>query len=498
MPDIRFDVSNPQTPDAGPVIYISTDADKWGRLTITLTNTRTDNSDVRLDPGGVLQIYFEMLVLADIKRIKVPDDSAWAGGPDATGGHIELHPKSAITIPSQTSISLELHDVLGETPRQGKFRFYYPSHGIRNVVIQGFVQRPPTAGNQWGLACTLDPRPEYQGQGSSVYVTAPGRPDIANYLLVHLYRSAGGTLPSAGTPQLSFSFLTGDDDLALCSEDRLKKVAAKIKGQRPAGRWKDPAANSQGDDIIWTVAPTDGGGDLFPEGGLLTLEFDNIVTNLPAGGGTYLFIQYSGLTGYDDGYIQAPLNKAAPVPYVRDFHAEAAGQRVAYGGQVPYGQLTLRWDVFAAEDCLVGVTGQSTGPFALIGSGSFASTVAAPSYTLVARVGGQDYPQPPLIFQLTLPSASPHAYVTMDWSGWDPAYTVHLKWSTSNAASCSVTHPDWGFISSDLSGTWQKDGFYGNGTVADGDQFQKLFKIEVTNPAGTTSTQSNVPYDASS
>src|ERR1700736_250509 len=119
MTDLRFDVSNPQTPDAGPVIYISTDADKWGRLTLTLTNTRTDNSDVTLDPSGVLQIYFEMLTPADIERIKVPDDSAWAGGPDVTGGHLELHPKNPIVISSQQSVSLELHDVLGETPRQG-------------------------------------------------------------------------------------------------------------------------------------------------------------------------------------------------------------------------------------------------------------------------------------------------------------------------------------------------------------------------------------------
>src|SRR4030081_3385442 len=98
MPDpLRFDVSNPQTPDAGAVIYISDDADKWGRLDITLTNTSTDNSDLKLDPGGVLQIYLEMLTPDDIKNITLPADSPWAGGPDTTHRHLELHPRQTIT-----------------------------------------------------------------------------------------------------------------------------------------------------------------------------------------------------------------------------------------------------------------------------------------------------------------------------------------------------------------------------------------------------------------
>ena len=125
MPDpIRFDVSNPQTPQAGAVVYISDDTGKWGRLDITLTNPSTDNSDLKLDPGGVLQIYLEMLTPDDITNITLPADSAWAGGPDTTNRHLELHPKQTITIPSQNSISIELHNVLGHTPRQGKFRFY--------------------------------------------------------------------------------------------------------------------------------------------------------------------------------------------------------------------------------------------------------------------------------------------------------------------------------------------------------------------------------------
>jgi hypothetical protein len=434
MTDLRFDVSNPQTPDAGPVIYISTDADKWGRLTITLTNTRSDNSDITLDPGGVLQIYFEMLTPADIERIKVPDDSAWAGGPDATGGHLELHPKSTITIPSQTSISLELHDVLGETPRQGKFRFYYQSLGIRNVVIQGFVQRPPDGdGKQWSLAWMLDPRADYQNQGNTVYVTAPGTPDIANYLLVHLYRSAGGTLPSAGTPQLSVSFLTGDGDLALCSQDRLKNVTARIKHESPSGRWKDPAADSQGDDIVWTVSPTDGGGDLFPEGGLLTLEFDNIITDLPAGDAV-MFIQYSGLTGYDDGYIQVPVLKIDPVLFLRSLAGYSGGAKVETGGTVNYGPLTLAWEVVAADEVVLrdAVTGTAVDPpFHPKDSTTLNAAIPKLSYELIPRVDGVDQPRYGIDFSVAPATAAV-------WLAPGRDSDVVAQWEASQGSHCTL------------------------------------------------------------
>jgi hypothetical protein len=397
---VRIDVFNPQTPNAGPVIYISNDAAKWGRLSITLTNQRTDNSDIKLAPDGVLTIYCEMLTPDEIKAITVPDDSAWAGGPDATNRHLALHPKQTITLPSQSAITIELHNVLGRTPRQGKFRFYDSALGIRNAVVQGFVQRPPADGaSQWGLACILDPRLEYQNQGNTIYLTGSGKPDIANHLLVHLYRGAGGTLPSAGTPRLSVSFLTGDGDLALCSEDRLKTVTASIQDQVPQGRWKSPAAQAQGEDTVWTIAPADGGGDLFPENSLLILRFDSIVTDLPPGNST-LFIQYSGLSGYDDGYIQVPLSKTTAVPYVRYFRAKADGKDVGANATIDFAPLILEWDVFAAESCLLKGDDETQ-----------AKTVArVDSKPLVPRPF-QSYALQPQIGSDTLPGAEVRFYV---------------------------------------------------------------------------------------
>jgi len=73
--------------------------------------------------------------------------------------------------------------------------------------VQGFVQRPPEdAAKQWNW---LHPRPARRISESRPhrYVTAPGKPEIANYLLVHLYRTPAH-IAVRRTPQLSFSFLT--------------------------------------------------------------------------------------------------------------------------------------------------------------------------------------------------------------------------------------------------------------------------------------------------
>jgi hypothetical protein len=355
-----------------------------------------------------LQVYFEMLLPDDIKNIRLADDSDWVGGPVSTNRHVELQPKGPgpIVLPSGTSITIELQDVLGQAPRQGKFRFYVESLGIRNAVVQGFVQRPPgDAAKPWGLACILDPRQQYQNQGNTVYVTRSGRPEIANHLLVHLYRSAGDTLPSAGTPQLSFSFLTGDDDLALCSDERLKAVTASIWKQRPQGRWKEPAKDAQGADWIWTVDPADSGGDLFPEDGLLTLRFDNIVTDLPPGD-SILFIHYTGLTGYDDGHLQVPISKNNPVPYLNYFRAQAKGDIVAADATIDFLPLTLEWDVFAADSCLLQGDDESEArPVNVSGSKPL---VARPfqTYTLQPQIGSQTLAGTDVRFYVTPPVAS--------------------------------------------------------------------------------------------
>jgi hypothetical protein len=433
---IRFDVSNPQTPDAGAVIYISDDAATWGRLDITLTNTSADNSDLKLDPSGVLQIYLEMLTPDDIKSITVPDGSAWAGGPDKTNRHLELHPKQTITIPSQSSISIALQNVLGHAVRQGKIRFFDTSLGIQNVVVQGFVQRPPAGeAQQWGLACNLVSRVDYQSRGDTIYVTA-GALAIENYILVELYHQAGGTLPSAGTPQLSISFLTGNDDLALCSEDQLKQVAASIANQNPDGRWASPAMDSQGEDTLWTVSPTGGAGDLFPADGVLTLRFDGIVTDLPAGGSAAMFIQYSGLTGYDDGYFVVLLTKTTPVPYLRSFVAYYDNTKVGTGATVHYGALKLGWEVFAADaavlrDETIGPSGDQT--FKATDTSTMQAVTAKASYQIIPRAAGVDHPE--YGGELDLLVASPTATIRAQ-----PAQTanVTVSWQCTEGSHCTL------------------------------------------------------------
>jgi hypothetical protein len=67
-----------------------------------------------------------------------------------------------------------------------------------------------------------------------------------------------------------------------------------------------------------------------------------------------VFVQCGGLPHYNDCLLPvATLSKAAPVPYVRDFHAAAAGKPIGYGETINFAVLKLAWNVFAAETCLL-------------------------------------------------------------------------------------------------------------------------------------------------
>jgi hypothetical protein len=406
MPDpIHFDVFNPQTPAAGPVIYISDDPDKWGRLTLVLSNTRTDNSDIKLDPGAVLQVYFEMLTPDDIGNIKLPDGSDWAGGPVDANRHVELKPKAPITLPPNASIEIELHGVLGRTSRQGKFRFYEQSLGIKNAVVQGFVQRPPgETPKAWPLNFVLDPRQEYQNRGDTVYVTASGKAGLANFLLLHLY-CAVGTIPSAGSPQISVGFLTGNAPLALCSDEAIKGVTASIAQQIPGDRWNSPGTDDTSEDRVWNIAPVAGGGDLFAEDGLLMLRFDNIVTGLAPGPAT-LYIHCTGLNGYDDSHFQQQLTRTEPVPCLRYFRARANGNILQADATTDFVPLSLEWDVFAADGCLL--QGDDEPQAAPVGLAGNKPLVARPfqKYTPTPVVGNVGYFGWDLQFHVTKPVAS--------------------------------------------------------------------------------------------
>jgi hypothetical protein len=508
---VGFQLTNLQTPNAGPVIYLGLDIVKdapWGRLSFQIVNNSEGSDSIQLDPSSLLKIYLDTLLCDDeITRMKLPAGSQWTGGPvtDDLGVHLELRPSQVIILPPGESLAfpIEIDNALASAVATGRMYFYYTNFSGApdgRTSIPCFVHNPPVDGNaQWQLSCETVPRPDYPDGGDTIYVTMAGAGDIANYVMLNVYHAGDGTLPlpAGATPQLTLSCLTGDDDSALCSDDRLKAVDASLYQQVPDGRWRDPQKNTQQAYTTWSIVPTPQEGDLFPVDGVLMLRFDNIVSDLPANSAPApVFIHHTGLPGFDDGYFPLMLSKVSPVPMVRDFYAEWGGQRIPDESTVQYGQVVLQWDVFGANDCIVGPTGQTGTVYPVNDSMSAPTETSELSYTLVARANGREYPQPPIAFQLAKPTSAA-IQATFEYVDTEQklaarsqrrlryAWTLTVSWTSTGAASSIVSNPSLGTLS-----TSPNDKFVmsaSSNSITDLPWLGQAFQIDALNAAGDIS-----------
>jgi len=438
---VGFDVQNLNPGGGGPVVYISSDP-QWGRLSFLMQNNTT--GPIQLDTTSLLKVNLsQFLTGAEVAQITVVGPG-WTGGPAADGTHLELHPAQPLTLQPNTPIRIEVDGALAAgTPTSGKFRFEYSGFvGVRDggQNVPGFRQNPPSVANKdWPLGYGFGARPEYTGQGDTIYVTPwqvpAGATGIINYFVLQLNNtdSAPLSLPSGASPMFTISFVSGDTDLSLCSDDQIKVVNVSVVQSDPNHTWITPK-NDQTPQPVWTITPKQGNANLFDAGGILGLRFDNLVTNLPSGPGSPVFIQYAGLPGYNDGYTALVLQKTAPVPYVISFEASAGATPLPCGSKVNYGQdVTLRWNVFAAKSCMLVGLPNLFGPV-----DSFTVKALPPSQTdsqITYQLGTPETEESLDYLQFTL--NPPAVTLTADQSLVDPGALVTLTWRA-----------DWGDLNS--------------------------------------------------
>jgi hypothetical protein len=363
---VSFTVENLGSPDLDPVVYISQDA-QWGKLSLAIRNNSGDNV-VHVDTGSLLTVRLDSLLsTAEIGAIpKQPDTSDWEGGPVARDNTVllELRPRRRIAIRPSDSITIEIDDVLASGAMTTGF-FVFAWSGFQPVAdgsqrVTMFRHRPPVPGQSpWPLAVSLAPRAEYGNVGDIVYVTpwtvTSEKPAIENDFVLQLTNQGSRlALPDEATPSLVISFITGEGESALCSDDQLKDVNAVVTQDDRTAQWNKPGKDTSGPAAIWTITPEPGSSYLFDEGGIVRLRFDTLRTQAEVDTGSPVFVQCGGLPHYNDCLLPvATLSKAAPVPYVRDFHAAAAGKPIGYGETINFAVLKLAWNVFAAETCLL-------------------------------------------------------------------------------------------------------------------------------------------------
>jgi hypothetical protein len=445
---IGFAIANAASAQGNSVVYISDDP-RWGTLTLTLQNNTS--AGIRLDAAStVLKLFVApLLINAEIRKIELvsPD---WAmeflsNSGDQLYLELKFAAASPVIVAAGQTVAIQFKNVLASgSSGPGRFLAKYngfkpAKDGSQRIPVQR--QLPPDQAKDWPVTPGFRSRDEYGGssdQGKSIYVTpwpAPSPADaISNNLVLEIETSETLTF---GTPKPSIfvSFLSGDGEASLCSDDDITSMIADID-QSP-GTW-GVSKQATADLPVFTVLPGADTGSFDPAGGPLAIKFSNLISMLPPDKSSLIFVQCTGLSdhGYNDTVFVQFIDKVSPTPREISFVAYDGNTPVPQGGTVGYGDVTLKWDVFAAQLCLVEETGNV---------GKAVDTLVVPAdnplmqYHLQPQVGTQQFGNYLFSFNVTPPNvgvltASPNAVA--------PGGASTLLWSCSNGASVQVKRGD--------------------------------------------------------
>jgi hypothetical protein len=439
---IGFAIANAADPQGHAIIYISDDP-RWGTITLTLQNNTS--TGITLDAAAtVLKLY----VTPGVKQIELASPDWAMSFLSDKGGQLCLQLKFAapsVVVAVGQTVAIQFKNVQ-TSGSSGPGRFLAEYSGFKPVKdgsqrIPVLRQLPPDQAKNWPLTLGFQSRDEYGGshdQGNSIYVTpwsvtSPADAISNNFVL----EIATSEILTFGTtkPSIFISFLSGDGDAALCSDDDIKSMMADID-QSP-GTWGVPKQGTA-DLPVFVASPGADNGSFDPAAGPLAIRFSNLISMLPPDKSSLIFVQCTGLSdqGYNDTVFVQFIGKVSPTPCVTSFVAYNDGTLVPQGGTVGYGQVTLKWNVFAAQLCLVEETGHV---------GKAVDTLVVPAdkpltqYHLQPQVGTQQFGNSLFSFNVSppnvgVPTAAPNAVA--------PGGASTLSWSCSNGASVQVKRGD--------------------------------------------------------
>jgi len=437
---IGFDVVNAH---GDGIVYIAND-ERWGQLTLRMQNN-TDASVTLGAASSLLKLYlWPLLTSEEIGKITL-GTPGWKLGrvSEQQQIHLEIGPAGPLTVEPGERISIQIEGVLASgVATAGRFLVQYSGLGnLKNGEqrIPVMRQLPPDQGKTWPLTLGFRSRAEYGGssdQGNAIYVT-PWQTDasIDNNFVIEIV--ADQTVPFAGqTPTIIISFLSGDSDASLCSDAEIEIMIAGIDQSPGDDPWvvtKDTTTPLP----VFNARPKSGT-EAFDTAGPLGIKFSNLASTLPSGKASLVFVQCTGLDTYDDYVGVHNLDKLDPVPVVNSFAAYDGSDVVAQDGTVDYGQVTLKWDVFAAQQCLVKES-------RFVGKAYDSMLVPANrsqmAYTLIPLIGTKQFTKEPGLvqFNVAAPKVGPCA---VSPATVPPGGASTLSWSCSNADHVQVKRSD--------------------------------------------------------
>jgi microcystin-dependent protein len=352
---LGFDVRNA---DQKASAWISSDPTK-NVLTLTVTN-RT-SSDLKLTPGapvaepppesGPTSLYFSFgdLVPPDqIAQVKVAAagwQAQYFADPAPT---LALTPARAGTVlASGSSISFTITNLtVAGPPRPSALTIDYYGMGELDESSGGapvLVANPPVAHRQLdrsGFAMVSD---------STVFIAVNAQSPIENTLVFSISNPsptdplvAKDAVTGPNPPVFLVSFVAGDAPGygALSTLERVRNIKIGV-AQIYQDKWSVDQPDESDPVPKWKLKPLTQ--EILGIGAAASVEFriSELVTGLKPGV-THIYLQYSGIPGYDDGYVTFQIEKQMPSPGILQFLSTTPAT-IRRGDAV-----TLAWQTFDA------------------------------------------------------------------------------------------------------------------------------------------------------
>ncbi len=428
------------------VIYVTQDASK-NTLDLTLTYTGdtpitlvggTPVAEATLPPTGPTSLYFtvsRVLTAAEFAAIVVTPPTGWQV---ALIDSWVLTPIADIVLQPGASIVFALGGITASGQiGPGSFNvdsYNFPQIADNGVQLPLSLQALPNAHKRLADAMST----AFVG-GNQVYIDTDDVNSIPSNTLVLQFDNLTtaplvppGTPP--GSPAFYLSFVSaqkGPGYGALTTIDNLKNVRVQL-AQDYGTDWQ-VQDHSQDSPPYWAIIPQSP--EILGTQATAIAEFriTRIVTDFPPSS-TNLYVQSSGIPGYDDASITLSISKVVPALAIQNLYAET--------DNVPSGSVVdLDWATFNATRCAISPIdgGEAKAPTQ---SNGFPVPVArTTTFTLTAY-------NDPLGTRTSLPvtvNVQPVAVTTQLTA--TPATGVHygdqvsLSWAFASAQSCSVAPP---------------------------------------------------------
>lgn len=347
-----------ENPDEKPVIYCGVDPAK-NVLEVRLKNESPSAvtlkggepvADDAITASGptMLYLYFGSLLTVDaVKNMRVSAEGWKPLRFDNPPGYWGLAPVRDGTLAAGASITITLSNIaVAAPPTSDKLTVGYDNVGgmegdsLQKVVMSEDPPTPQLKDLRLNVGFNLDQ--------DRVYVTPAGKDPIKNKLRFHLTNpSRDNDVVKPGTPRwpndpvfrVSFVYGTSPGYGAIATTTEASNFDLALAALYDTQWTVKPEKQTEGPS--WLLLPKSE--KILGVGAAASVEFsiDNIESSLQPGL-THMYIQYSGIPGYNSGYYTLDLWKKIAPPTIVSFTSNKA--KVNWGES-----FELKWETFGAD-----------------------------------------------------------------------------------------------------------------------------------------------------